>query len=190
MIPPTSSHTATQTANAETEDELQIRDAGPNELAALQALTLVAYQQYATLMPHWEMYRQQLLATLAKAGPAERIVAKRDGKLVGSVLLYPASAKVYGTDTAEAGWPEIRLLAVAPDARGQGVGAALLDECMRRARQAGAAWLGLHTEDIMEAAVRMYTGRGFVRAPEYDFRPAQGVLVKAYRRPLDDVSPG
>ncbi len=184
----TQSSSALPKGNAETGDELQIRDAQPSELAAIQVLTLAAYQQYATLMPHWEMYLQQLLATLAGDSRAKRIVAQRNGQLVGSVLLYPASANVYGTDTAQAGWPEMRLLAVAPEARGQGVGAALLDECMRRARQAGAAWLGLHTEDIMEAAVRMYTGRGFVRTPEYDFSPAEGVLVKGYRRRLDDVS--
>lgn len=165
-------------------DKLQIRDGRADEREQIQALTLAAYEQYAGLMPHWDLYREGLLATLAQDGPAERIVAERDGNLIGSVLLYPPSANVYSSDTADSGWPEMRLLAVAPAARGQGVGAALLDECMRRARQAGASFLGLHTEDIMGVAVRMYEGRGFVRVPEYDFNPVEGVLVKAYRRDL------
>ena len=165
-------------------DKLQIRNAHPDEREQIQALSLAAYQQYASLMPHWDLYRDQLVATLAQDGPAERIVAECDGKIIGSVLLYPAAANVYGSDDADAGWPEMRLLAVAPEARGQGVGAALLDECMRRARQAGATALGLHTEDIMGVAVRMYEGRGFARVPEYDFNPVEGVLVKAYRRDL------
>ena len=165
-------------------DELKIRDARLDEREQTVALTVAAYEQYASLMPHWELYRQQLLATLSSDIPAERIVAEQDGTLVGHVLLYPASANVYGADTADAGWPELRLLAVAPEARGQGVATALLDECIRRARQAGAAWLGLHTEDIMEVAVRMYKARGFVRVPEYDFNPAEGVLVKGYRLDL------
>ena len=165
---------------------LHIRDARPDERDAIRALTLAACEQYASRMPHWEMYRRDLLATLDQAGPETRIVAEQDGVLVGSVLLYPASANVYATETANAGWPEVRLLAVAPEARGQGVGRALLDECIRRARLAGATLLGLHTEDLMEVAVGMYKRRGFVRVPQFDFSPADGVLVKAYCLRLDD----
>jgi predicted N-acetyltransferase YhbS len=165
---------------------LHIRDARPDEHDAIRALTLAACEQYASRMPHWELYRRDLLATLDQAGPETRIVAEQDGVLVGSVLLYPASANVYTTETANAGWPEVRLLAVAPEARGQGVGRALLDECIRRARRAGETVLGLHTEDLMEVAVGMYKRRGFVRVPQFDFSPADGVLVKAYRLRLDD----
>jgi GNAT superfamily N-acetyltransferase len=81
-------------------------------------------------------------------------------------------------------YPEVRLLAVVPAARGKGVGAALIDECARRARRAGATTLGLHTMDMMRAAVRMYERMGFVRAPDLDFTPAEGVLVKGYRLDL------
>ncbi len=169
--------------------ELHIRDARPAERDAIRDLTLAAYEQYATVMPHWQSYRQHLLATLEQEGPATRIVAEQDGVVVGTALLYPASANVYATASANTGWPEVRLLAVAPAARGRGVGSALLEECERRARRAGATALGLHTEDIMEAAVRMYERRGFVRAPEFDFRPSHGALVKAYRLSLDGTTP-
>jgi ribosomal protein S18 acetylase RimI-like enzyme len=57
-------------------------------------------------------------------------------------------------------------------------------ECVRHARHAGAAALGLHTMDMMRAAVRMYEGMGFVHVPDLDFSPAQGVLVKGYRLDL------
>ena len=161
-----------------------IRDARPEYRDAIRAMTLAAYAQYAPLMPHWKMYREHLLATLEEDGASERIVAERDGTLLGSVLLYPASANVYDEPSANSKMPEIRLLAVAPEARGQGVGSALLQECIRRARRSGANNLGLHTEDIMEPAVRMYTRRGFERAPQFDFSPSDGVLVKAYRLEL------
>jgi hypothetical protein len=46
--------------------------------------------------------------------------------------------------------------------------------------------LGLHTMDMMQEARRLYERRGFIRAPELDFHPAKGVLVKAYCRSLDD----
>jgi len=164
---------------------LHIRDARPDERDAIRDITMAAYAQYASIMPHWEMYREHVLETLAQDGPEARIVAERDGAIVGSVLLYPAAADVYETGSANAGWPEVRLLAVAPAARGQGVGSALLQECIRRARSAGATTLGLHTEDIMAVAQRMYERAGFVRAPDTDFRPAEGVLVKGYRLSLD-----
>jgi ribosomal protein S18 acetylase RimI-like enzyme len=81
-------------------------------------------------------------------------------------------------------FPEIRLLAVTPAARGRGVGAALMRECVRRARQSGEAVLSLHTTQLMQAAVRMYARLGFVRAPELDFHPAPGVTLEGYRLDL------
>ncbi len=167
--------------------DFHIRDARDDEGDSIRAVTLAAYEQYTEAMPHWKMYRQALLATLNEQGPEARIVAERDSEIIGSVLLYPAAANVYETETANGGWPEVRLLAVLPAERGQGVGKALLDECVRRARASGASTLGLHSEDIMAAAVRMYQSRGFVRAPETDFNPAETADVKGYRLSLDDT---
>jgi predicted N-acetyltransferase YhbS len=163
-----------------------IRDARPDEYEQICELALEAYKQYAAIMPHWEMYRRHLLLTLDNDHRPVRIVAKQNGEIVGSILLYPANTDVYEDANANSGHPEIRLLAVAPTVRGQGVGRALVDECERRARASGATAIGLHTEDIMEAAVRMYVARGYVRAPETDFSPEPGVQVKGYRRSLVD----
>ena len=166
---------------------LHIRDARDDEREVIRDVTLAAYEEYAAVMPEpfWEEYRRQLLVTLDEEGPVERIVAEREGMVVGSVLLYPPLANAYTRVLVGVGWPEVRLLAVAPGARGQGVGTALMDECERRARRAGATMLGLHTMDMMQAALRLYERRGFIRAPELDFHPAEGVLVKGYRRSLD-----
>ncbi len=166
---------------------LHIRDARDDECEVIRDVTLAAYEEYAAVMPEpfWEKYRRQLLVTLDEEGPVERIVAEREGTVVGSVLLYPPLANAYTRVLVGVGWPEVRLLAGAPGARGQGVGTALMDECERRARRAGATMLGLHTMDMMQAALRLYERRGFIRAPELDFHPAEGVLVKGYRRSLD-----
>jgi ribosomal protein S18 acetylase RimI-like enzyme len=53
----------------------------------------------------------------------------------------------------------------------------------------GARELGLHTSASMRAAMRMYERMGFVRAPEYDFRPPGAELVEAYRLPLVPATP-
>jgi len=105
---------------------LHIRAARDADRDALRDVTLSAYEEYAASMPppHWEAYRQNILATLADVQPALQIVAERDGAVVGTVLLYPAGTAVVTPDRASITlpWPEVRLLAVAPPARGQGVG--------------------------------------------------------------------
>nr|CAA9254255.1 hypothetical protein AVDCRST_MAG63-2076 [uncultured Armatimonadetes bacterium] len=165
----------------------RVRDARQDERDAIRDLTLRAYEPYATVMTpaSWAGLDGALRAALASEAPMERIVAEQDGALVGSVLLYPPAADAYGDLAESARWPEVRLLAVAPEARGRGVGRALMDECVRRARAAGATELGLHTSESMQVALRMYERMGFVRAPEYDFHIAGAEVVQAFRLPLD-----
>ena len=170
---------------------VRVRDARADERAAVRDLTLRAYAEYATRMEPaaWARLEQAVRAALIASTPAERIVADRDGTLVGSVLLYPPAADAYGGLTAQAGVPQLRLLAVPPEARGLGVGRLLVEECVRRARRMGAAELGLHTSRSMQVAMRMYERMGFVRAPAHDFRPEGAELVEAYRLRLDGARP-
>lgn len=167
--------------------ELVIRDARPDERDAIHDLTLRAYEQYATLMAPaaWAGLSGAMRSGLAAEGP-ERIVAERGGRLLGSAMLFPPAVDAYAGVAGPARWPELRLLAVAPEARGAGVGQALVGECIRRARRMGASELGLHTSESMAAAMRMYLRMGFVRAPEHDFQPEGAELVEAYRLPLGE----
>ena len=163
---------------------VRIRDARPEDRGAIEAVTLSAYQEYAVSMPaHWDGYRQNIVATLAAAPPGTQLVAERDGVVVGSVLLYPAGTEmsIPGTPPVMLPWPEVRLLAVPATARDHGIGTALMEECVRRARGSGATALTLHTTDLMRAAVRLYERMGFRRAPELDLEPAPGVTIKGYR---------
>ena len=167
---------------------MPIRGARSDDRSAIEAVTLAAYEQYAALMPaHWEGYRQNILATLAAAQPEAQIVAEAGDRIVGTVLLYPAGSVMArpGGGSITLIWPEVRLLAVAPAARGRGVGVALMRECVRRARQSRAAALTLHTTDIMQAAMRLYERLGFERAPGLDIQAAPGVTIKGYRLGLE-----
>ena len=162
----------------------RLRDARPDDQAAIRSVTLAAYAEYAApLGALWNGYRANILATLADPGPAEQIVAVDEGTVVATVLLYPASPARPGVGV-ERPWPEVRLLAVGPAGRGQGVGAALMQECARRARAAGATALTLHTTAMMAAALRLYERLGFVRAPELDLRVAPSLTVHGYRLEL------
>jgi SAM-dependent methyltransferase len=65
-----------------------------------------------------------------------------------------------------------------------------MNECMSRARAAGATAIGLHTSRSFRAAVQMYTAMGFERVPEHDFQPPGAELVEASadELPFEDSS--
>jgi predicted N-acetyltransferase YhbS len=166
---------------------LRIRDAMPDEREAIRALTLAAYEQYATIMAPtaWPGQQSAILGGRAADESAERIGAELEGELVGSVFLFPP-AEGAASQGGRMVWPELRLLAVAPAARGMGVGAALIQACIERARRNGAQALGLYSSASMRAALQLYERLGFTRVPEHDFQPPGGELVMAFSMPLSE----
>ena len=73
---------------------------------------------------------------------------------------------------------EVANVAVAPEVRGQGVGARLLDEALSAARVHGAASVYLEVRDSNAAARALYASRGFVQI---------GRRRRYYRRPVEDA---
>ncbi|HEY8478999.1 MAG TPA: helix-turn-helix domain-containing GNAT family N-acetyltransferase [Spirillospora sp.] len=61
---------------------------------------------------------------------------------------------------------QLRLLHVEPDARGKGIGAALVDECVRFAADAGYSEIMLWTTALQRPAHRIYERAGFVLEQE------------------------
>lgn len=168
-----------------------IRDAGAGDQAAAVAVTVAAYEQYAGVMPAfaWERYRQNIVETLQGRDNGELIVAEWDGHIVGSVKLMSPPRQAQGEPNESIGpqttdVPEMRLLAVSPDARGHGIGHRLTEECIQRTRAQGYSSMTLHTHEMMAVAMNMYERMGFVRAPELDYSPVEGALVKGYRLEL------
>lgn len=169
-----------------TAPEFTIRDATEADWPAASELTRRAYSEFAFVMQPaaWEGLSNAIESALAAGGSVQRIVADAAGKIVGSVMLFPPAVQAYGDLTGTSNVPELRLLAVSLDARGKGVGRALVDECVRRARLMGATELGLHTSRSMRAAMRLYLSMGFERAPERDFFPEGSEVVEGYRMVL------
>ena len=78
------------------------------------------------------------------------------------------------------------MLVVEPTYRGQGVGKALMQECVRRATRDGAAVLALHSSPIMTAALAMYRDMGF--KIQRDGTPIFGVPAAVYVMPLGETA--
>ncbi|WP_420128199.1 bifunctional helix-turn-helix transcriptional regulator/GNAT family N-acetyltransferase [Longimicrobium sp.] len=78
-------------------------------------------------------------------------IAERNGENVGCVFV------MRGTDEVA----KLRLLIVDPSARGLGIGARLVDECIRFSRGAGYRTLSLWTNSVLLSARRIYQARGF-----------------------------
>jgi GNAT superfamily N-acetyltransferase len=163
--------------------EINVRDAEKEMLPSIREQRINAYSQYAKVLPseHWEALKQALSSNADSQPGVALIVAELDGKIVGSVVLFPAKSDAYEGYIEELDYPEIRMLAVATEARGKGVALALVNECINRAKLTGFSSIGLHTGEFMKSAVRLYERIGFERLPQYDFEPANnGIIVRAY----------
>ena len=160
----------------------RIRDARVEELDQVALLIRDAYLEYQASFPPevWDDYARDIMDVRSRLDTSELIVAEHAGGLVGAVTFYP-NASQSEQEGWPPGWTGVRLLAVHPDARGLGIGRALMDECLRRSRQRAAGTLGLHTTELMAVARGMYERMGFVRVPEFDFHPAPKVVIMAYR---------
>ncbi len=163
--------------------QITVRDARPDELDAVALLLKEAYEQYAPLVPReaWDSYLQDIMDVRGRMAESQLIVAETHGRVSGAVTLYLNGSTSLSWPRR---WAGIRLLGVHPSFRGRGVGKALMDECVRRARDAGIKTIGLHTTTAMDVARRLYEKMGFVRVPEFDFHPDDDVVVMAYRLDL------
>ncbi|MCW5659358.1 MAG: MarR family transcriptional regulator [Burkholderiaceae bacterium] len=86
-------------------------------------------------------------------------IAERDGQNVGCVFLVQARDEKTGKP--ERGVAQLRLLIVEPGARGLGIGARLVAECERFARNAGYKRIKLWTQSMLTAARAIYAKAGY-----------------------------
>jgi ribosomal protein S18 acetylase RimI-like enzyme len=160
-----------------------IRDYVPADRAAVNAVALAAFAQYAGDYDDWPTFSAGIARMADLAADGDLLVAERAGRVAGAVVHVgpgrPRSA-VFPAD-----WSVIRMLVVDPAARASGIGRALVAACLARARRAEAPAIGLHTSPIMASALRMYEAIGFVR--EHDLPSIRGVPYARYVLPAADI---
>jgi ribosomal protein S18 acetylase RimI-like enzyme len=167
---------------------MTIRAVSAAEHAALGDLTVQAYAQLPGRPPS-EGYTAKLRDVASRARQAEVLVAvSADGQLLGGVTYVDDPANPWAEFSArdEAGF---RMLAVAPEAQGQGVGAALVEACVERARRDRKRRLTLLTAPSMTAAHRLYERFGFRRVPESDIIVENGLQLRSYALDLEEGRP-
>jgi ribosomal protein S18 acetylase RimI-like enzyme len=160
---------------------LEIGPARPDEYDAIGAMCVASYEEFATRIQPvlWEAMRANILDVAGLAREAEILVARGGGQVLGSTAYYAPGRTIPPLPPE---WASVRTVAVAPAARGRGVGEALMRACIARAREDGAPAIGLYTGEIMAAARALYAKLGFVR--DAVLPPRHGMEAWRYRLDL------
>ena len=160
---------------------IAIREARPGELAAAGDVVVRAYRALGGGGDAHEAYLEHVRDAAGRARHCPVLVAVDEGtgEVLGSVTYVPGQGNAFA-ELAGEGEGEFRMLGVAPDAQGRGVGAALVRACIARARADGRRGIVISTTPVMHAAHRLYEHLGFRRAPERDWVPVPGVELWAY----------
>jgi N-acetylglutamate synthase-like GNAT family acetyltransferase len=159
-------------------DDVVIRLARPDEIDHVGRLTAEAYLREGFLAAD-NPYVAVLRDAASRAADAELWIAETGGEIVGTVTFCPPGSSYRQVARVDEG--EFRTLAVAPGARGRGVGRRLVGRCFERCRTFGLRQLVLVSQDQMTAAHSLYAALGFVRDTSLDWSPRQGVVLQGFR---------
>lgn len=145
-----------------------VRHAEPSELDAVIEVLRAANTEFADSLPSsvYSAYLANVLDVRSRLAVSELLVAELDGRIAGTITVYP-DASHEGWDWPYH-WGGIRAIAVAPHARGHGIGRQLAEAAIARVRELDKAAVCLHTAHFMRAAVPLYESLGFRRLPVYD----------------------
>jgi GNAT superfamily N-acetyltransferase len=157
-----------------------IREVRPDEHAALGQLMVEVYAALDGFpTPAEQPAYYEKLASIGRLGErrgAQVLVAvDARERLLGGVVYFGEMAEYGsgGTAGAVADASGIRLLGVSFAARGMGVGRALTEACIARARERGHRQVILHTTQAMQAAWALYAKLGFARSTDLDFKQGE-----------------
>jgi GNAT superfamily N-acetyltransferase len=161
---------------------LRIREALAADDVALGDLLVRAFTaQYARKLPEVRLSPERLADLRDQAdkrASATIFVAELDGRVVGTVAMYP-----WGSPRSEAWIPgaaDLRFLAVDVEFQGRGLSGPLLEETERCARIWGVPAICLHIRRGAQGVSRLYQSRGYVRDEDGDRDLGPRIFLEAY----------
>jgi ribosomal protein S18 acetylase RimI-like enzyme len=143
----------------------------PPDFSALYALEELCFQ------PPFRFSRRYMRQLVSRANVAAWI-AEEDGRLTAFAIVQWCEHK----DKATA---YLQTIEVAQEARGRGVGRALLARMEDSARVAGARVIWLHVEAANAGAIRLYEGQGYACQGRQENYYPLGRAALLYEKPLD-----
>lgn len=159
---------------------LAIRPARPEEFETVGEITVRAYVEGGFVSSTSSGYAVELRRAADRAQRAELLVALDGDKVVGSVTVVRHGGAY--AELARPGEVEFRMLAVAPEAAGRGVGRSLVQAVLDHAQAEGSVRVVLCSLETMTVAHRLYHSMGFTRLPDRDWQPEPGVHLLAFGR--------
>jgi GNAT superfamily N-acetyltransferase len=157
-----------------------IREARPDEYGRLADVLAAAYAVYHEADG---TYLEELRDIARRAESCTILAAvDGDGRILGGATYVPGPGPY--AESEREGEAGIRMLAVAPDHQGQGIGRALTEACIALARARARQRIVLLTLPAMSIAHRMYERLGFRRAPARDWNPTEEFRLLGYELDL------
>ncbi|MFY1651321.1 GNAT family N-acetyltransferase [Solwaraspora sp. WMMB762] len=141
------------------------------EIEAVRVATDEVVKAFGRLLPQLSRSAKPLdltaLDELVASDASTLLIARREGEIVGALTLV-----MFPIPTGRRAW--IEDVVVDESARGLGVGAALTQEAVRLAREAGARTVDLTSRPSRAAANRLYERLGFSLRDSRVYRLAPG----------------
>jgi ribosomal protein S18 acetylase RimI-like enzyme len=162
---------------------VEIRELREDEWDEAGRVTAEAYDEFvAEDDPDWDEYHAEIGDVRGRAERATVLGAFGDGQILGTATVE--FDRTLSGDPLPPDVARLRMLGVAPAARGRGVGRALVEAANALAVEHGRSAMLLHTTDLMKTALALYEDMGFVRDPERDRVFEDGFVLVAYRLAL------
>lgn len=112
-------------------------------------------------------YDDVITGVADRAADTDVLVAVRDGQVL-ACLTYVRDHDQAHAEHDDPGAASFRYFAVDPDVQGGGVGQAMVEWVLARARADGKERVRIHTLVMMTSAMRLYERLGFERDPRHD----------------------
>lgn len=154
----------------------KVREAKPEEFIEVGKLMVRVYSDLEgfpkeTEQPdYYKMLRN--VGIFTKKPMTKLLVALSENSDIKGAVVYFGDMQFYGsggTATHEKNAGGFRLLAVAPEAQGNGLGKLLTNNCIKQAKVEKLDQVIIHTTKAMKIAWKMYENIGFKRSLDLDF---------------------